>query len=64
MAWQCVCQQAASTPQVTQTFNTTFEEVYKLGATVTKNNRHIDFPFELDVAPYGSDNCKVLSCIN
>ena len=32
---------------------------FKLGATVTKNNCHIDFPFELDVAPYCSDNCKV-----
>ena len=32
---------------------------FKLGATVTKDNRHINFPFELDVAPYCTNHCKV-----
>ena len=33
---------------------------FKLGSMVTKDNRHIDFPFELDVAPYCTNDCEVL----
>ena len=32
---------------------------FHLGEQVTKNNRHIDFPLDLDLAPFCTKNCQV-----
>lgn len=32
---------------------------FHLGQQVTKNNRHIDFPLDLDLAPFCTKKCQV-----
>ena len=32
---------------------------FHLGQQVTKNNRHIDFPLDLDLAPFCTNKCEV-----